>query len=250
MSLQALRAELAEASAQVAHAAATAVDPWDVPSGEEEDETETESPSARTETQSQSDRDREAGQEEDATPRSIYDEAEQMSGEFSGDVAAGGYSDSTVASVLDPVGSLQQPEGQTPLEFCTCPSSFSRSLLCSWADIRSLTVNGVCLHATCSISCVGRERQLAIFATGVRCCRWRPLGRDRSSASDRFGCQPDAPTTPRRNRWPAGCVRTTAGAPGNCAPTSASLGFKEEKEECVLRTTQCKLFTCRCAPRA
>lgn len=128
MSLQALRAELTEASAQIAHAAATAVDPWDVPSGEE-DETETESLSSRAETQSQSERDREDGLEEDATPRSIYDEAEQMSGEFSGDFAAGGYSDPSVASVLDPVGSLKKPDGQikTLLEFCTCPSSFFRS---------------------------------------------------------------------------------------------------------------------------
>ena len=122
MSLEALREELAAASAQVARAASTAVDPWDVASGEEDSEDAAavggfDSGDGRDESSA-------LGEDQsldDATPRSIYDEAEQMSGEIVGDGAAGGYSDPNVASLLDPVGSLENPAGQikTLPEFCT-----------------------------------------------------------------------------------------------------------------------------------
>ncbi len=135
MSLEALREELAAASAQVVRAASTAVDPWDVASGEEdleEDSEETaaevavggfESGDGRAES---SPRDEEQSLD-DATPRSIYDETEQMGEEVLRGGVAGGYSNPSVASVLDPVGSLENPGGQikTLLEFCTPASSLA-----------------------------------------------------------------------------------------------------------------------------
>jgi hypothetical protein len=145
MSLEALRKELAAASAQVVHAASTAVDPWDVASGEEDFEEEEaavastggfdsgdghDAPSPRDGEQSL----------DDATPRSIYDETEQVGGAIVGDDAAAGYNDPSVASVLDPVGSLETPEGQikTLLEFCTPASSLVCPQRAAYTDCHSI----------------------------------------------------------------------------------------------------------------
>ena len=104
MSLEALRAELAAASAQVIEAASTAVDPWDVVSGEEDntdddDEEEEEENEEENEAVALNLADgsppspHDEQSLDDATPRSIYDEAEQTSVMMAGDGIDGGSSD-------------------------------------------------------------------------------------------------------------------------------------------------------------
>ena len=106
--LEALRAELAAASAQVALAAATAVDPWDEVSGDEDDD-EAEDGAAERGAEPT-----EGGESspDDGTPRSIYDAAEQVDAVGAEGGLERSYSDPSVASVLDPLGALEKPDGQ------------------------------------------------------------------------------------------------------------------------------------------
>jgi hypothetical protein len=137
--LEALRAELAAASAQVALAAATAVDPWDEVSGDEDDD-EAEDGAAERGAEPT-----EGGESspDDGTPRSIYDAAEQVDAVGAEGGLERSYSDPSVASVLDPLGALEKPDGQikTLLDFCTHQSSRQAPLccicICSLASARS-----------------------------------------------------------------------------------------------------------------